>query len=100
MLDDGCVMNRQQAIIENIGNSVQWQISSMPQELCTEFSFCCGLVSLDFTHSLQHYFIVIGAIIWHMEDDCPNASEVTLKQRSKEIKWIHKALNLKSEDYI
>ena len=35
-----------------------------PQELWTQFMFCCVLFMINFAHVLQGYFTGIGAIIW------------------------------------
>ena len=44
--------------------------------------FCC-LVRTDFTHILQGYFTGTGA------NDCPSASEATLKNMGKQVRSIH-----------
>ena len=53
--------------------------------------FHCGvlLILSDFAHILQGYFTGTGAILWQ---DCPSASEATLKDMGKWITWLHKEL--------
>ena len=63
------------------------------KELCTWFVLCCGWGAVRFIHILQGYFNGTGATIWlpqchwsHPEGygyDCPNASDITLKDMGK-----------------
>ena len=46
--------------------------------------FCCGQISVSFSHILQGYFTGTGTI-----HDCPSASEATLKNMGKYITRIH-----------